>query len=148
MPASHPFYMVWSGALNLGDTPGVFNNAQFVGLMVQLPVKLTFVPNGDDPIKFLLKTTHVEIFNDKKHPVYWDWTPGTALPTPVGFIDDVDLFPGKPEYHEVVIPKSDATVGDHTITVIINQDVAAGFKDDFVLEHLEASDQIGAKIGS
>lgn len=147
MAKSHPFYMVWSGALNFGDTPGVFTNAQFVGLLAQIPVTLTFVPDDDSPIRFLLCTTDVEIFYDKKHPVYWDWVPGTALPTPVGFIDDTDLIPDRPEYHQLSIPHDAATLGRHTITIHVNPEVAAGLKDDFVLELIQAHNSIGAKIG-
>lgn len=143
----HPFYIVWSGALNFGDTPGVFNNAQFVGLLVQIPVKLTFVPDDDAPIRFLLQTTDVEIFNDKKHPVFWDWDAGTPFPTPVGFIDDTELIPARPEFHELLIPKDTAAIGLHTITIQVNSEVSAGFKDDFVLERIEVHNTIGAKIG-
>ncbi|MCA9026286.1 MAG: hypothetical protein KDA86_13855 [Planctomycetaceae bacterium] len=147
MPKGHPFYMLWSGALNFGDTPGVFTNAQFVGLLVQLPVTLTFVPDDDSPIRFLLRTTDVEIFNDKKHPVYWDWLPGAPLPNPVGFIDDTELIPGRPEYHQLAVPPHNAQLGPHTITILVNPEVSAGLKDDFVLERVEAHDTIGAKIG-
>jgi hypothetical protein len=144
----HPYYMVWSGALNFGDTPGVFTNAQFVGLLVQIPVTLTFIPeNNNDPIRFLLQTTDVEIFNDKKHPIFWDWNPGASLSTPIGFIDDTELIPGHREFHELSIPKDVATIGQHTFTIQVNPEVSAGFKDDFVLERIEAHDSIGAKIG-
>ncbi len=139
--------MVWSGALNFGDTPGVFTNAQFVGLLVQIPVTLTFIPDDDSPIRFLLRTTDVEIFNDKKHPVYWDWTPGNPLPTAVGIIDDTDLIPGHPEYHQLSVPHADAPLGPHSITILVNPEVSAGLKDDFVLERIEAHNTIGAKIG-
>lgn len=47
MSDEHPFYLVWSGALNFGDTPGVFTNAQFIGLLAQIPVKVTYIPDGD-----------------------------------------------------------------------------------------------------
>lgn len=147
MSDPHPFYMVWSGSLNFGDTPGVFTNAQFVGLLAQMPLTLTFVPDGDEPISFLLRTTDVEIFNDQRHPVYWDWTPGGPFPTPVGFIDDTELIPGRPEYHQLSIPHDESTVGPHTITIHVNPEVSAGLKDDFVLERIEANNNIGAKIG-
>lgn len=147
MSEPHPFYMVWSGSLNFGDTPGVFTNAQFVGLLAQIPLTLTFVPDGDEPINFLLRTTDVEIFNNKRHPVYWDWTPGEPFPTPVGFIDDTELIPGRPEDHQLSIPRGESTVGPHTITIHVNPEVSAGLKDDFVLERIEADNNIGAKIG-
>jgi hypothetical protein len=147
MSHSHPYYLVWTGGLNLGDTPGVFYDAQFVGLLVQIPLTITFLPDGEDPIKLLLMTTEVEIFNDKKHPVYWDWMPGNPLPTPVGFIDDTDLIPGRPEFHLLTIPRAAASVDRHWITIQVNPEISAGLRDDFVLKRIEAHETIGAKIG-
>ena len=147
MSQKHPYYMVWSGALNFGDTPGVFTNAQFVGLLVQIPITLTFVPDEDSPVRFLLQTTDVEIFNDKKHSVFWDWEPGMTLPSPVGYIDDKALIPGRPELHELLIPHAVANIGPHTLTIWVNAEVSAGLRDDFVLERIEAHETIGAKIG-
>ena len=147
MPKTHPFYLVWTGALNLGDTPGVFMDAQFAGLLLQIPITLTFVPEWTEPLQLLLMTTEVEIFRDKKHPTYWDWIPGNPLPTPVGFIDDRDVIPGRPEFHLLSIPRSLASVDRHSITIHINPEIAAGMRDDFVLKRIEAHESIGAKIG-
>jgi hypothetical protein len=145
--ASHPYYLIWTGALNLGDTPGVFNNAQFAGLLLQTPITITFLPDGTDPVLFLLMTTDVEIFDGKKHPVYWDWEPGNPLPPPIGFIDDTDLIPGNPEFHLLTVPRSSASVDRHWITIHVNPDPSAGLRDDFVLLRIEAHETIGAKIG-
>jgi hypothetical protein len=147
MSKSRPFYLVWTGALNLGDTPGVFMDAEFAGLLIQLPVTITFVPSSPDPVEFLLMTTEVEIFNDKKHPVYWDWSPGTAFPLPVGYIDDTDPIPGQPEFHLLKVPPGDASVGRHWLTIQVNPDIGAGLRDDFVLKRIEAHESIGAKMG-
>jgi len=147
MSELHPYYLVWTGSLNLGDTPGVFTDAQFAGLMLQIPITVTFPDESVDPVQFLLMTTEVEIFNGKKHPVYWDWTAGNALPTPVGFIDDTDPIPGKPEYHLLSIPGGDAPKGKHWITILVNPEISAGLRDDFVLKRIEAHETIGAKIG-
>ena len=147
MANSHPYYLVWTGALNLGDTPGVFYDAEFAGLLLQMPITITFLPEGEDPIKLLLMTTEVEVFNDKKHPVYWDWTPGDPLPTPVGFIDDTDLIPGRPEFHLLTIPRASASLDRHWITIQVNPEITAGLRDDFVLKRIEAHQTIGAKIG-
>lgn len=147
MSEFHPYYLVWTGSLNLGDTPGVFMNAQFVGLLLQIPITITFLPDGDNPVQLLLMTTEVEIFNEKKHPVYWNWSPGDKLPTPIGFIDDTDLIPGKPEYHLLTIPRGDISLGKYTITILVNPEIPAGLRDDFVLKKIEAHESIGAKIG-
>ena len=65
IPDSHPFYLVWTGSLNLGDTPGVFMDAQFAGLLLQVPITLTFLPDGTDPIQLLLTTSEVEILTTR-----------------------------------------------------------------------------------
>ncbi len=71
MAQAHAYYLV-TGALNMGDTPGVFMDAQFVGLLLQIPVTITFLPDGSDPVKLLLMTTEVEVFNGKK-PCVISW---------------------------------------------------------------------------
>jgi hypothetical protein len=147
MAKPYPYYVIWSGSLHLGDTPGVFMDAQFAGLLVQIPVTITFLPDGTDPIQFLLTTTEVEVFNDKRHPVYWDWTPGASLPAPVGYVDDRELIPGRPEMHPVTVPRAAVSLGKHWLTVHVNPEVDAGLRDDFVLERLEAHEAFGAKVG-
>jgi hypothetical protein len=142
---SLPFYVIWTGSLNFGDTPGVFQDATFVGLTVSIPIAITFP--GTTDVQMLLMTTQVEIFNGHTHPVYWDWTPGDPLPPPVGYINDIDPIPGRPELHLLNIPVSAATKGPHTLTVMVNQDVDAGLRDDFVLKRIEADERIGMKIG-
>ena len=147
MTNSYPYYIVWAGSLHLGDTPGVFMDAQYAGLIVQIPVTITFLPEGTNPIVFVATTTEVEIFDNKKHPIYWDWAPGTTIPTPVGFIDDEDLITGQPEKHLISVPHDNAVVGRHSITIQVNAETDAGLRDDFVLRRLEAHESFGAKIG-
>jgi hypothetical protein len=147
MPTTYPYYIIWTGALHLGDTPGVFMDAQYAGLLVQIPITITFAPAGTNPAILKLTTTEVEIFNLKKHSIYWDWIPGSPFSTPVGFIDDVDQTTGTPETHQITVPNNLATVGKHSITIQINPETDAGLRDDFVLRRLEAFESIGAKIG-
>lgn len=140
--------MIWSGSLNLGDTPGVFNDASFAGLLLQIPVTITYIQDeAKEPVRFLLETTEVEIFGEKRHAVYWDWTPGQVFPGPVGFIDDTDQVPGKPEFHILEIPAEQAGTGQHSITIVVNPEVPAGLRDDFVLRRIEAHESVGAKVG-
>src|SRR5262245_36944236 len=135
---THPYYVVWSGALNMGDTPGTFMDAQFVGLLLQIPITITFLPSTSDPVRILLKTTEVEVFIGKKHPVLWDWMPGLPLSAPIGYIDDTSTIPGRPEYHALLIDKALAAEGPHSITIHVNAEIAAGMRDDFVLKRIEA----------
>jgi hypothetical protein len=141
------FYILWAGNLNMGDTPGVFNYAQFAGLILQIPVTITYPDEGLDTADFLLRTTDVEIYNGAKHPIYWDWQPGTPFDTPVGYIDDTDPVSDQPEYHLARIQGPVAKKGRHTITIVINQESDVGLKDDFVVEWLGANQMLGAKIG-
>ncbi len=147
MAESYRYYVIWSGSLHLGDTPGVFMDAQFAGLLLQLPVTITSAPQGTGPVGLRLTTTEVEVFGGRKHPVFWDWTPGATLPEPVGFIDDEEPVPGHPEFHQLAVPAAAATPGRHWVTIQVNPDVAAGLRDDFVLRRVEAHETIGAKFG-
>jgi hypothetical protein len=147
MAVSYPYYIVWTGTLHLGDTPGVFMDSQYAGLIVQIPVTITFVDNGTIPINFVLTTTEVEIFDNKTHPAFWDWEPGTVFPSPIGQIDDQELIPGSPEKHLLSVPRNLATIGKHSITVQVNSLTSAGLRDDFVLRRIEAHESAGVKIG-
>ncbi|GMW02241.1 MAG: hypothetical protein AMXMBFR84_33770 [Candidatus Hydrogenedentota bacterium] len=147
MPDRRDYYVVWTGTLHMGDTPGVFMDGQYAGLVVQFPVSVTYVDDNIKTVELLFETTEVEIFDGKKHAVYWDWNPGSAFPAPVGFIDDTDPFPGQPELHPVSVPVKQAAKGAHTIAIHINPDVKEGMRDDFVLKRLEAHNTAGVKIG-
>ena len=131
--------------MNFGDTPGVFTDATFVGLALTIPITITFESGADTNI--LLVTTQVEIFGGKTHPVYWDWLAGAPLPPPIGYIDDTDPIPGKPEFHLLTVPAKEATKAPHSLTILVNPDVPAGLKDDFVLKRIEADERVGMKVG-
>ena len=117
MPSNYPYYAIWTGSLNLGDTVGVFNDAVFVGLLTHLPFTVTFMPPGTAEIELLLVTTEVEIYDDPstgkplKHSIYLDWKPGDPFPHPVGTIDAEEVFEGHPEIHLIKIPASAIPAG-------------------------------------
>lgn len=146
-PDDFLFYPVWYGALNLGDTPGVFYNSQFVGLMLHIPINITFVPKDKEAIFMMLLTNEVEVFGGKVHYVYLDWQPGDPLPAPIGQIDDAIIVPDIPEYHKLTIPTKGLELGNHTITIIVNGEVKAGLRDDFILHQIDADNDCGMKLG-
>lgn len=146
-PASYNYYTIWSGALNFGDTPGVFLDSTFVGLLAQIPLTINFIPPGTTSFNIMLVTDEVEIYNGNTHPVYFNWVPGTAFPSPVGYIDDISPIPNLPEYHLLTIPVTGITPGDHSITIVVNVTAPMGMKDDFVLRRIDMDDTIGAKTG-
>jgi len=147
-PSPYPFYTIWNGSLNMGDTPGVYNVSAFVGLMLQIPVNVTFIPTSKSVIDIMLMTNEVEIFKNKKHAVYFDWIPGTPLPTPIGYIDDVDYIPSMPEYHRLKINTLGLTTGNHSITIIVNNEITAGLSDDFVLYKIDVDNDAGIRVGN
>lgn len=152
---NYPYYIIWSGTIGLGDTPGVFMDSEYVGLLVQIPFSITFAEEDVDVVTILLTTTEVEIFKDENgnklvHSVYLDWQPGQAFPSPVGAIDDEVIFQGKPEIHKLDIPAElfeGGVKGKHTLTVHVNPNVSAGLRDDFVLKRIEIRENVGARIG-
>lgn len=147
-PAPYPYYTIWSGSLNLGDTPGVFNDSSFVGLMLQIPINISFIPAGKPNIEIMLMTNEVEIFNGNAHYAYFDWVPGDPLPSPIGQIDDKDILPDMPEYHLLKINTSGLISGNHTITIIVSLNTPAGLKDDFILHKIDADNDAGVRVGS
>ncbi len=146
-PASYNYYTIWSGALNFGDTPGVFLDSTFVGLIAQIPITINYIPPGISDFEIMLLTDDVEIFNGNTHPVYFDWIPGTTLLPAVGHIDDVSIIPNLPEYHLLKIPTQGLTTGDHSITIVVNLQTPMGLKDDFVLRRIDMDNNVGAKTG-
>jgi hypothetical protein len=154
---NYPYYPIWTGSISLGDTPGVFMDSQYAGLLVQIPFTINFPepPNTVDVVTILLTTTEVEIFADSNgnklvHKVYLNWQPGTALPPAVGVIDDQVIFAGQPEINQINIPGSsfgNAVAGRHTLTIQVNPNTNAGLRDDFVLKRIEISENVGARIG-
>lgn len=61
-----------------------------------------------------------------------------------------EIFPGRPEIHKLNIPAErfqPQVQGNHTLTIHVNPNVAAGLKDDFVLKNIQISDNVGARIG-
>lgn len=146
-PKNFPYYPVWYGSLNMGDTPGVFYNSAFVGLLLQIPITITFIPEKKEFIDLMLLTSEVEVFGDRVHKVYLDWTPGTPFPKDIGQIDDTVIVPDIPEYHHLKIPTAGLQLGNHTLTIVVSGDPRAGLRDDFILHQIDAHNDAGVKLG-
>jgi hypothetical protein len=55
--------LVWQGRIHLGDEPGVFGDASYAGLSVELPLTLTRIdPDGPDVTTLVLDTEDVQTF--------------------------------------------------------------------------------------
>lgn len=146
-PRPYLYHTIWNGSLNLGDTPGVFNTSAFVGLILQIPVNVTHIPANRLYVELMLYTSDVEIFNSNVHYVYLDWVAGQPFNAPIGQIDDSDTIPNIPEYHRLKIPTQGFEPGNHTITIVVNNNAPVGLKDDFVLYRIDADNDLGIRIG-
>ncbi len=146
-PKPYNYYTIWSGSLNLGDTPGVFYNSAFVGLIIQMPIYFNYIPKDKEYVEIMLVTSEVEIFEGKAHNVYLDWVPGESFPEPIGKIDDTELIPNMPEYHKLKIPTDGLTLGNHTLTIVVNNEIQAGLNDDFILKRIDVDNYTAAKLG-
>ncbi|MBS1518229.1 MAG: hypothetical protein JSS91_09095 [Bacteroidetes bacterium] len=146
-PKEYPFYPIWNGSLNLGDTPGVFFNSTYIGLIFQFPINISFIPSKPK-LKILLVTSEVEVYDKNTHQVYFDWIPGNSLPIPIGEINDKEIIPHRPEFHLLEIETTGLSIGNHTITIIVNPNISIGLKDDFILYNIDVDNDAGVRIGS
>jgi hypothetical protein len=58
--------MIWQGRFHLGDEPGIYGDANYCGLCVELPVTIyPMYPNSttDIPFKLLIETASVETYS-------------------------------------------------------------------------------------
>jgi hypothetical protein len=156
MSETYPYYLLWSGRAALGDTPGVFDDAAYSGLLLQIPFTIDYIDPEQSVVNLVLITTDVEVYNDPatgtplSHPVYIDWEPGTSFPVPIGALGDDPVLDGRREFHLFAIPADTLRASgkkQHTLALQVNPCVAAGFRDDFVLKRIEIDNRVGAKIG-
>jgi hypothetical protein len=54
--------LIWQGRLHVGDQPGTFGDATYVGLATELPVTITASPtSGPDTATFIFQSEHVKV---------------------------------------------------------------------------------------
>ena len=80
--------LIWTGRIHLGDDPGVFGDATYAGLQIELPVTLDkFDPKADqaDDICFVIAADHVSaggisphhevaLYVFEREPSHTEWT--------------------------------------------------------------------------
>lgn len=56
--------LIWQGRIHVGDEPGVFGDAFYSGLAMELPVTLRKIdPSGPDCTTLIVRTQNVETFS-------------------------------------------------------------------------------------
>jgi hypothetical protein len=58
--------LVWTGITHLGDEPGIFSNANYTGLVFELPLTIKSSSGELQEVSFILKTELVKIFSGYK----------------------------------------------------------------------------------
>lgn len=132
-----------TGNYHLGNNPGVFQDAQYVGLKLEFPATLVWRPEA--AVELILYTRDVES---------WGGTGGhivTINDTEVGKITDFDNAQHPNEITSIKIDKAkfDSAVGssdDFRLGIIVVTGTHPSLADDFVLTRIETRD-FSARLG-
>ncbi len=147
--------LVLAGQYHLGDNPGLFQDATFVGYVLALPLTVTL--DSDEPgadATFHVETHDVETWGPDEwqgHPVRLTGAGGTHE---LGRLKDPDDTSGRVERFRLSIGKAklEELLGGRNGSVVLTVEVekrsaTPGIADDFVLTRLETTGMI-ARIGA
>ena len=134
--------LIWQGRIHLGDEPGVFGEAFYSGLTMELPITLQKLdPSGPDTTTLVVHTQNVETF-----PPY----PGHLITVTLYEEDPNQQF----RFTETILATKRLTSEDHnrqeitidlankispmfvSVRVRIDTEVPPGLYDDFVVRRL------------
>jgi len=130
-----------TGAYHLGNNPGVFQDAQYVGLRLEFPARLTWKPPA--AVELIFYTHDIET---------WGGTGGHAVTindTEVGRLKDVVNTHHPTEITSITIDKSvfdNAVGGEDTFRLGITV-TGGSLADDFVLTRVETRG-FAARLGT
>jgi hypothetical protein len=133
-----------TGAYHLGNNPGVFQDATYVGLKLEFPATVTWGGDGADVV-FTIYTHDVES---------WSGLGGHALKingVQVGALIDADDAQHPNEIFQISVARAafDAALNgakQFTLGIEIKPSGAAALADDFVLTRIETA-HFAARIG-
>ncbi len=147
--------LVLTGRYHLGDNPGLFQDATFVGYVLALP--LTVALSGDEPggdAVFHIETHDIETWDPdswRGHPVRLTGANGAGE---LGRLKDPDDTDGRVETFRLSIARSklEELLGGRSGSLVLTVEVerqgaAPGLVDDFVLTRLEVSG-LTARVGA
>jgi hypothetical protein len=148
---ANPTILVVTGNYQLGNNPGLFQEAPYVGLLLRLPLSITWLDTTKPEVKILIETHDIETWGK--------WMGHAVLLNgqEIGRLKDPDDTLGRLERFEIVIPMAAfVTITGYsagktaTVTfeiVLETQPALPGFADDFVFTRLETSDVVVMKLG-
>ena len=146
--------LVLAGQYHLGDNPGLFQDATFIGYVLALPLAVTLDLNDPAEHATLQIETHdIETWDPDRwlgHPVRLTRQDETIE---VGRLKDPNATDGRVEVFQLKVAKSEIErlLGGHSgsavLTVEVERQMARpGLSDDFVLTRLEIAGAT-ARIG-
>ena len=143
--------LVVTGNYQLGNNPGLFQEAPYVGLILRLPVSVTWVDMKRPEVKFFIETHDIETWGT------WNGHAVLLNGTEIGRLKDPNDTLGRVEQFEITIPTaqfasitgySAGKVATVTLEVVLEtQPAQPGFADDFVLTRVETNDAVVVKLG-
>lgn len=148
---SNPTILVVTGSYQLGNNPGLFQDAPYVGLLLRLPVSITWLDTTKAEVKIFVETHDIETWGA------WNGHAVRLNGQLIGRLKDPNNTMGRLEVFEFSISMSDfiAITGysaGKTPTVpfeieLETQPALPGFADDFVVTRLETNDAVVMKLG-
>ncbi|MBV8686897.1 MAG: hypothetical protein JOZ90_10995 [Alphaproteobacteria bacterium] len=140
--------ILWvAGRYQLGNDPGLFQDAAYVGQTLALPFKKTWLDPNATAVKLIIYTTDVETWGS------WSGHAVFINSTEVGRLKDPTDTMGPLERFELSIPVwtlNSALGGKDEFTLRVELEVQAaqpGLSDDFVLTRIASDETIAAKLG-
>jgi hypothetical protein len=138
--------LVVSGAYQLGDNPGLFQDSIYCGDLLSLPMTLVWLDQNASNVAFIVYTHDVETWGN------WSGHRVSINNVEIGRLKDPNDVQGRSERFELVVPRSkleSALGGANTFVVRIElerQPQVQGMADDFVVTRL-ATDGVAIRLG-
>jgi hypothetical protein len=140
--------ILWvAGRYQLGNDPGLFQDAAYVGQGLALPFKKTWIDPNATVVKLIIHTTDVETWGN------WSGHAVLINNIEVGRLKDPTDTMGSIERFELSIPVStmNAALGgkdEFALRVELEiQPAQPGLSDDFVLTRIASDESFAAKLG-
>ncbi|MET1028029.1 MAG: hypothetical protein ABWY00_12740 [Dongiaceae bacterium] len=140
--------ILWASTkYHLGDNPGVFQDASYIGHHLKLPFRKAWLDPEASTVVLRVHTRDVETWGDcLGHKV-------SINEREIGRLKDTGDASGDAEVFELGIARSDIEkilAGDDCFTLSIELDVGAAaprISDDFVVTRIESDGTFAAKLG-
>lgn len=128
---------IWEGSLHLGDEPGIYGNAAYIGLGVDLPVTLTSFDSSSSAwdVHFEIFAEDVKIFppyQGHRITVFACTKPTSGSTT----WTKTQVGAGILDSDRAEVATSGSSDGHHIVRIEVDSDLAPGLYNDFRLTGL------------